>query len=193
MRIMVTSLGVALVLASTAAVQAADCCAAPMACTPAVEACDPGCGGPGVRKVCKVVVEMKKVKKHVWVCECEEHCTGLPGTGLFSRWLDGSGSCSDSAACEPACGGCGTCDPCDAVRAQLHCPPKCGPVRTRKKLVKKEVECEVPSYKCVAVSVPACRAGCCGGNEAANVPAVVTQDAMQSAPLPPVVGTSYLN
>jgi hypothetical protein len=41
-------------------------------------------------------------------------------------------------------------DPC----AGMHKPgmaPKCGPVRTKMKLVKKEIDCEVPVYKCVVV------------------------------------------
>ena len=187
MRTMVCSLGVALVLASNA-VKAADSCAAPLACSPAAaDADDPGGLGPCTRKVCKVVVEMKTVKKHVWVCECEEHCTGLPGSGLFSRCCDGS----DPAVCEASGGGC---DPCSAFRSQPHFPPKCGEVRHRKVLKKKEIECQVPTYKCVVVCEAAGRPGACscGNSTPANEPVVTSRDPMQNAPLPPVVGTSYL-
>ncbi len=188
MRIIATSLGVALLFVGAGVVLAGDCCA------PA--ACDPGCAGPCVHKVCKVVVEMKKVKKHVWVVECDEFCTGLPGTGLLSRYCDRCDACEACACDDPdTCGGtCGGCDPCDPVRAQQHCPPKCGKVRSAKKLKKKEIVCEVPTYKCVVVCVPAARCGCDGCGEASPeaAPAVTTQDPMKSAPLPPVVGTSYL-
>lgn len=196
MRMILTSLGAAFALAIAGASEAADCCAAPQACVPAAKACGPGvacpvnCGRPD----CRVIVEMKKVKKHVWVVECEEHCPSLPG----SRLLGGChGSCGAGHACaRPGASGtpCGACDPCAAVRARAQCPPKCTHARCRKVLKKKEIECEVPTYKCVPAYGAACRSGCCGSeNPPANAPDVTSQNPMQSAPLPPVVGTSFMN
>ncbi|MDY0170445.1 MAG: hypothetical protein RBS80_28145 [Thermoguttaceae bacterium] len=200
MRMLFTSLGVVLALAIAGAAEAVDCCVAPAACVPAVEACDPGCHGVACpvncgRPDCRVVVEIKKVKKHVWVVECEEHCPALPG----SRLLGGCrGSCGAGHACaQPAaCGtSCGKCDACAAVRAQAQaqCPPRCTHARCRKVLKKKEIECEVPVYKCVPASrACAAGAGCCGvGGHPADA-AAMQQEPMRVAPLPPVVGTSYL-
>ncbi len=199
MRIIVTSLAMALAVAG--AVEAADWCAAPEACVPAaVEACDPGVHGVACpahcgRPDCVVVVEMKKVKKHVWVVECEEHCPSLPG----SRLLGGcrGGGCGTGGACvRPSALGtpCGACDPCAAVRAQAQaqCPPKCSHARCRKVLKRKEIECEVPVYKCVPASKAGghARPGCCAVRAAEDAATMMRID---SAPLPPVVGTFYLN
>jgi hypothetical protein len=60
---------------------------------------------------------MKEIKKTVWVVECEEFCTTLPGR---------------------------------------CCTPRCGKVRCKKKLVKKEIKVQVPVYRCKVVD-------CCGG------------------------------
>jgi hypothetical protein len=132
--------------------------------------CCTRCGAP---KVCKVVCQMEKVKKTVWVVECEEFCAPLP-------------------RCAPACEPCGECgktssvsyagDPCTALRRPMV-PPKCGKVRCRKKLVKKEITCEVPVYKCVVVCCcPQCPAIEGAGRAEAPTPA---------APLPPVNAAWY--
>jgi len=212
MRMLVTSLGAVFALAIAATAEAADCCAAPEACMPvAVEACDPGCADPGcadpgccgpcARKVCRVVTETKKVKKHVWVVECEEHCPSLPGSGLFNRCKNccgvGCGACGPVCQQPAACGtACGSCDPCASVRAKTHCPPICGKVRCRKVLKKKEIECEVPSYKCVVTCTAPCvtraASSACTSSAPASEPAPTSEDSMENAPLPPVVGTAYL-
>ncbi len=201
MRMMVSLFGLAFALAIAGAAEAAGGCCTPGACVPAsVEACSPGVQGVACpvncgRPDCRVIVEMKKVKKTVWVVECEEHCPALPG----SRLLGGckGGSCTGAACAQPAtCGtACGACDPCAAERAKARaqCPPKCTRVRCRKRLKKKEIECEVPVYKCV----PACRAGaarsvCCGADNPAGQSAATHLDPLHRAPLPPVVGTAYL-
>ena len=80
-------------------------------------------------------------------------------------------------------------------------------IHTKKKLLRKIIECEVPAYKCVVMSYASdCGNGCgeaacgadCGAGEVeqedaapaeAPAPAEATTDA---APLPPIVGTSYL-
>ena len=90
------------------------------------------CSRCGVKKVCKVVCEMKEVKKTCWEVECEEFCVPLPR--LCGR---------KAGACERDC----------------VAPPKCGKVRCRKKLVKKKVTRKVPVYKCVVEHVCG---KCCG-------------------------------
>ena len=64
-----------LLLAGT--VSAGDACPQPACCEPE-QACCGKCGGASI---CKIVCEMKKVKKTVWTVECEEFCTMLPGCG----------------------------------------------------------------------------------------------------------------
>lgn len=203
MRMTLTSLAAVLVLATAGLVAAADYCTDPASCTPAaIETCDPGgydpgCQAPAAKPGCVVVVEMKKVKKHVWVVECEEHCPSLPGSRLLGGCRDSC--CGASKACiQPAaCGSpCGTCGPCAAVeaRAAAQCPPRCSHERCRKVLKRKEIECEVPVYKCV----PAAQAGCPASAEGCRIdpPAdgatTMRYDRSDVAPLPPIVGTAYL-
>ena len=118
---------------------------------------NPGCHCGG-QKVRKIVCEMKKVTKTVWAVECEEFCSLLPGRP--------TGRCCSKTACRDRqnCGGCdsygnsGSCgkDPCKSVRSAGMVPPKCGSVRCKKKLVKKQIDCEVPVYKCVVVPCSSC-------------------------------------
>ena len=101
----------------------------------------------GCHKHCRVVCEMKKVVKHVWVVECEEFCPTLP-----NRRGCHCGDCGCNGAGEADCGcGRGKCDPCAVENQKNYITPKCGKTRTKKKLIKKEVECLVPVYKCVVV------------------------------------------
>jgi len=192
-------------------------------CGPAV--CDPGCGpaccDPGCmncsRKVCRVVCDTKKVKKVIWQVQCEDFCPQLPACGVLHDCLLGAckkkgccdPGCCETACCEPtcceasccgdACGAMDCCDPCESVRkahADCAAPPRCGKVRGKKKLLRKEIECEVPVYKCVVMCVDPCGTSCgvsCGEGEVApsKAPAEGGQET-ESAPLPPVVGTSYL-
>ncbi len=201
MKVIVTSLSAALALTIAGAVEAAaDRTAAAAGTAAVVEACDPGCRGPnccdpGTLKVCKVVVEMKTVRKHVWVVECEEHCPALPGSSLFNRCKDGFSRSGIGCVAPAACGTpCGVCGPCAALHAQVPCPPKCGTIRSRKVLKRKEIEYEVPVYRCVVVShTPSPdRAVDCHAVAPANEPAATHQTPAPSAPLPPVIGTSYL-
>lgn len=178
MRTVISSLAIALLIA--AAASAADCCESP-ACCDSAACCDQShgcCKCCGAKKVCKVVCEMKEIKKSCWVVECEEFCPNLPGCG------SGCNSCCKS--------GCSTCcnDPCAELRRPMV-PPKCGKVRCRKKLVKKEITCEVPVYKCVVVCCNGCCDDGCGGcvedevvpEEAPEAPA----PQVEIAPLPPAL------
>ena len=155
---------------------AGDRCGAPACCNKTHECCH-RCG---VSKTCKVVCEMKKVKKTVWAVECEEFCAALPRCPRPCKSCGDCGKASCASCCE---------DPCASLRRPMV-PPKCGKVRCRKKLVKKEITCEVPVYKCVVVC---CNAGCCeagcGDEVEAPAPAAATT---RAAPLPPFRGASYL-
>jgi len=90
-------------------------------------------------KVCRVVCEMKKIKKTVWVVECEEFCVPLPGC------CEGKRHCCQTSGCR---------DSCASPRRPMSVP-RCGKVRCRKKLIKKEFTYAVPVYKCVV-----CGGGC---------------------------------
>jgi len=119
------------------------------------------CSQPCCRKVGRVVCEMQKVEKPVWVVECEEFCVPTPPCGAAR-----CSSCGQADGCGKGC-----CDP----------PPRCGPVRCRKKLVKKTITCEVPVYKCIVVP---CGCGHCGGDVGEPVKADQTREVYLPAPLP---------
>ncbi|MEA1952342.1 MAG: hypothetical protein U9N87_13245, partial [Planctomycetota bacterium] len=149
MRFVILSAMIVALLAVNLAI-AGDCCQATKDC----------CYDCGCQKVCKVVCTMKKVKKTVWVVECEEFCAPLPNC-RSGRCCSGANCCSSENR-----GSCGH-DSCGSVRKACMVPPKCGPVRCRKKLVKKQIVCEVPVYKCVVVSRGGCCETGCGSEEAA--------------------------
>jgi hypothetical protein len=204
MRIVTLSLAIAWLAVGTT--MAADACKAPPACTE-VQTCGEadhcgrcGCAGK-CEKRCYIVCEMKEIKKHVWIVHCEEFAPLLPGCG---KGCNGCGCCDADQGCvaEPACcGGCDKgCDPCAAEKNKCLVPPKCGKIRTTKKLEKKEVVCKVPRYKCVVVyCCPSCCAheGCDSqptapvpGKPAA--PAPTPAKAVETAPLPPAANVSYV-
>jgi hypothetical protein len=157
--------------------------------------------------VCKVVCETREIKKTVWQVKCENFCAPLPSLarGCCACGDPGcDGNCGQAAGGEAGGGNCGKgCDPCAVEEAKCHVPPKCGPVRTKKTLVKKEVTCKVPSYKCVPVCCrcsrdPGCCEPGCGATAApaekipsAPTPVPAAEKTTRSAPLPPVLGTSY--
>lgn len=194
------------------------------ACTQA--ACDPGCNDPGCQQqaacdckhcprcgnkmACKIVCDVKEVKKTVWEVKCEPFCPPLPrlcgGCGCGDPACRGQCANQSPECCACADGKCGQCDPCAVENARKIVPPKCGCLRTKKTLEKKEVTCKVPTYKCVAVCP------CCGHNDpsvcrsceaaaekavekaapaAAPAPAPAPKSTM-SAPLPPAL-TSLMN
>lgn len=176
----------------------------------AAEPCDPNactevqvygsadrCGHCGCNsrceKYCRVVCEIKEVKKYVWVVECEEFCPPLPNRRGGGR-CDG---CRGNGSCNPDCGCCdGKRDPCAVEKNKSFIPPKCGKMRVKKKLVKKEIVCKVPSYKCVVVyCCPKCECNECdettpppASKQTALPPAPAPNKTTQDAPLPPVMG-----
>jgi hypothetical protein len=179
---------------------AAEPCKVPGTCTK-VQTCGAAdhCGRCGracaCEKHCRVVCEMKEVKKTVWVVKCEDFCAPLPSCG---RGCNGCTACGDTAACgvEPTCSeGCGkNCDPCAVEKNKRYVQPKCGKVRTKKVLEKKEVVCKVPSYKCVVIyTCPnCCGSGACDGQTPAApakpaipTPAPAPGKTTEKAPLPP--------
>jgi len=133
-------------------------------------------------KHCRVVCEMKEIKKTVWEVHCEDFCAPLPQLGRCGCRACGD-SCSDDARCGvEGCDG-SQCDPCAVENGKNYVPPKCGKVRGKKTLVKKEVVCKVPSYKCVVVyACPNC--GGCDGAEAEKAPAAPEPKTAPPAPLP---------
>ncbi len=187
----VTFTAVACLLLAQAAV-ARDC---GQSCEETPECCA-GCGETAACQPtkCQIVCGVKKIKKHCWVVECEEFCTPLPG--CRKRGCN-SGCGSECGAVEDCDQGCdATCSP------KCLVPPKCGPVRCRKKLVKKEYTIEVPIYKCVVQNLCG---GCCdpsgckieeGGGEVEESPQPAPENSQQTLDLPPappvVTATSYL-
>ena len=172
MRVLLLSLAAVALCVGAAA--AGDCCSKPSFC-----------GDCGQKTTCKVVCEMKKVVKHVWVVECEPICIANPGCG---RGCDTA--CCAACGTENSCG-CGKCDPCAELLGRPMVKPECGRSRCRKKLVKKEIVCEVPTYKCVVVPC-GCGCGAAGGCDVREtaVPAG-EKSVIRAAPLPPrVVGIS---
>ena len=157
-------------------------------------------------KYCQVVCEMKEVKKHVWVVKCEDFCRsaaelrhGLQRLrrvrGLQRREdLRGRTRLAAMAAARSAT---------RAPRRRTRCyvPPKCGKVREKKTLEKKEVVCKVPSYKCVVVyCCPNCGSGQnCEGDVTPAAPKAPTapspapaKTTIRKAPMPPVLGAAFV-
>jgi len=184
---------------------AAEACNSPAACnevqTCGSPDCCAHCGCHGCcEKYCKVVCEMKEIKKTVWTVKCEDFCAPLPSCPLDCkecRECRGNESCKE-AACENGCNKC--CNPCADLENRNYVPPKCGKVREKKTLEKKEIVCKVPSYKCVVVYACADCGSKCGGEKAepqapaapmptAPAPAPKTTQAM---PQPPIIGASYV-
>ena len=140
--------------------------------------CCSQCGGRSCcHKVCVLVCATAEQKKTVWAVQCKDFCVPMP-----RLWGGKCASCGETAAC-------GACDQCAAGKP-CQAPPKCGPVRTRKELVKKEIVCKVPVYKCVVVCCGHCAGDCgaCqGGAESAQAAAGTASGegaAVSSAPEP---------
>jgi len=205
MRTLVIATAIGLLMALPAA--AGDNGCTPDCCGQAVVSdagcCDPGCCDPGRCgrcgrgcEDCQVVCEMKTIKRHVWVVEYVPICPALPRCGRNDPCGGcdcGCGGC-DEVSCA-SCRGNSCCDPCCGLPTCVT-PPKCGHQRTVKRLVRKEVECQVPVYKCV----PCCDSGCCDPgccdpgccDGAAPAPVEAEGQTTLSAPMPPVIGTSYV-
>ena len=119
----------ATVALTTSAVLAGDCC------------CKCGHDNCGVRKVCRLVRETKKIEKICYGCECADIC--LPGK-----------SCRGCLNCEDNCAeACGSTEPCgkeqkpDCSFSWWDWTPSCAKVVTKKKLTKYALVKEVPSWK----------------------------------------------
>jgi hypothetical protein len=164
-------------------------CQTPACCT---EICGaPDCCGHcgcrcGCQKYCKVVCTTKEVKKYCFVVHCEDFCAPLPGC---PRGQDCDDCCqSECKECARCCNG-KNCDPCQVEYNKRIVPPKCGKVRTKKTLEKKEIVCKVPTYKCVVVyccpQCGACMTPSTGEQPAAAPPAAAPKLAPAPAPQAP--------
>jgi hypothetical protein len=109
------------------------------------DGCCTNCGrNCRVKPVCRIVCEMKEVKEWVYECECEDFCVPGPGKKV--------GCYCDQ---DPNC-------PCKCESKPIYKPCWCEMFH-RKKLIKKEVVKQVPTYKCVVeyVCVECCNQGNC--------------------------------
>jgi len=204
MRTLVLTMAIGWMIADMAV--AANRCAPPT-CAAEQSSCDAvqSCGDCGAQKACQVICETKKVTKVVWRIECEDFCVPMPGrkTKCCSdhgcRTGCGKAGCAEATCGDANCGGCCD-DPCASLQDRDYVTPRCGKVRTRKKLVKDTITCEVPSFKCIVTACDAC--GACGESQeviteealpAAPAPseAPAPPTAIHTAPMPPVLEVSY--
>jgi hypothetical protein len=166
----------ALIGLTAQAVLAGDCC------------CECG-GGCGVRKVCRIVPDKRKIEKTVYGCECSDIC--LPGH-----------ACRSCLNCEEKCGGEeGKCDCCNhrpyALLEWFNWSPNCGRAITVKKLVKYTASKQVCGYKWKVEEVcdHCCPASNCveaaDGTPVEKAPAGVAEDELPPPPVP--VATSAFN
>ncbi len=142
-----------------------------------------GCRQKCQRYVCHVVCGTKKVTKICWDVKCEPHCPLLPGCGAFLPKKKGAcGSCAP-APCTPDCGQCDQpeCGSCGCSH-RSEVPPRCGHVRTRKRLMKKVITVEVPVYRCEVKYL--CNE-CCQEEPVEAAPSEQAERT-EPAPLPPV-------
>jgi len=139
-----------------------------------------GCQAACRRYVCNVVCDVKKVTKTCWAVKCEPHCPLRPGCGAFLPQRT-CGSCAPEA-CTPDCGG----QQCGCVSCQrCEVPPRCGHVRIRKRLMKKEITVEVPVYRCEVKYL--CDE--CAPEEPAEAESDAHAESTSPAPLPPISQT----
>ncbi len=93
----------------------------------------PHCGCSQVKKVCRIVPDVKKITETKYVVECEEVC--LPGKSRHEERLVTDPACVNSQRCE------------------IVPVPTCGRIVTKKKLKKFTTTVEQPGYKCVVETV----------------------------------------
>jgi hypothetical protein len=104
----------------------------------------PSCGCANIKKVCRLVPEIKKTTTFCYDCKCEDFC--LPGPHKCCGWKCVPNTC---------CGiGCGTHK--EPIEGK---PCNCGHVRTRKVLVKIPVVKETKVWVCKVERV-CCGCGC---------------------------------
>jgi hypothetical protein len=202
MKIYALSMTLGVLIASSALAADANCVPAPEACkevqTCGSSDCCAHCGNHACcEKYCKVVCEMKEVKKTVWVVKCSDFCAPLPACPLNS--CDGCKSgCKDDSCTQ--CDGCSdkSCDPCASLENRNYRQPNCGKVRGKKTLEKKEITCKIPSYKCVVVYACAgcgCKLDDCQKSETqapTNPNPTPAPKTTNVAPLPPIIDTAYV-
>ena len=97
------------------------------------------CGCCELKKVCRVVADIKKVTEFQYTVDEEEVC--LPGK-----------SCCEERLVDDACSPCG--QRCERVQT-----PRCGRIVCKKKLKKTSMTVEKPIAKCVVETV-CCQCGC---------------------------------
>ena len=97
--------------------------------------CCSECGCPSIRKVCKVIPDVKKVTETRWGCECEDIC--LPGRSRRA-----------GETCVPDCE-----EPGGVRKETVWEPMSCGRMIVHKKLQKQTVTVEKPGFKCVVQTV----------------------------------------
>jgi hypothetical protein len=133
-----------------------------------------GCRCPCL-KYCCIQPTIREIKKIVWVCHCEDFCAPLPGCK--------HGCCQENGedvGAEPCCR---RCDPCAVEENKCQVPPKCGKVRERKTLERKEIICKVPTYKCIVVY---CCPKCQHAVECGDRPATPVTGPSPKLPPPPL-------
>jgi len=98
------------------------------------------------KRVCHVIVEMKKVPKVCYTCECEDFC--VPGP---------SKRCGRAPKPEETpCG-----ELCVQDRWHWNWLPGCASIHTKSKIVKKTTQVEVPTHKWVVEYLcPDCQSKC---------------------------------
>jgi hypothetical protein len=148
------------------------------------------CGCHGCcEKYCRIVCEMKEVKKTVWAVHCKDFCAPLPNCPLHccEGCENGDDESCKTCNCENSCDK--HCDVCADLENRNYVPPHCGKVRTVKTLEKKEVTCKIPAYKCVVVYVcQNCGSKCSEGikaDQSAPMPAAPDSNLLP-APKPPI-------
>jgi hypothetical protein len=151
-------------LAMTMPAMAGDC-----GCADAAGCCDAACCG----KRCELQIGTKKVKVTCFDCECEDICLPGPSRKLCTHSENVCSECGSDCGC--TCGHKGG----PKFVWSEWCPSKCGKITNVKKLVKREVEKEVPDYKWVVVD---CCCDPCGAPT--NAPAAAPGD--DQPPMPPV-------
>ncbi len=178
MRIVGISLTLTACLLLAKPVVASEGCGAPDCCAHC------GCTAACQPVTCQVVAGVTKVKKHCWCVECVPFAPSMPGgiPNLYSTL----GGLLDGLHGKTGCGECGGCElGCEATCGKETCvvPPECGKVRTKKILVKKEYEVEVPVYKTVVKNL--CGECGCNPDVIGPQPAPGPTTAPAPAPLPP--------
>ena len=95
-------------------------------------------------KYCRIVCEMKEIKKTVWVVKCEDFCAPLPGCPLHCGECCESGNqeCCKEPACENGCDKC--CNPCASSKSGITFRPSAARCAPKKPWRKKKLSAKSP-------------------------------------------------